>query len=229
MRLTALLSLSVTWIEMKYFLGLSGVRSLYQIAFSDGEDRDEGESGEDEEEGDCVDVGSGVSWYAGAGVEIVEHQTVGTCWVGNVGTGAGTGLPVPVPAPAQAVVPLVMVVTHTPTLERQELLVASTALLRQVAAAPTACVLLHLQDPTESLRHPLRDGGGGQEAGDPPGGGLQGQAGVVVVAAGAHAAGHLQVGGGQQGGQGGLPLSSHLHNHPPGGAGVGAVAPQNVL
>ena len=44
------LSFSVTCIEMKYFLGPSGVRSLYQKVFSDGEDRHEGESGEDEEE-----------------------------------------------------------------------------------------------------------------------------------------------------------------------------------
>ena len=155
-------------------------------------------------------------WYAGAGLEVVEHQTVGTCWVGKVGTGAGTGLPIPVPAPCQTVVPLVMVVADTPTLEWQELLVGGAALLCQLAATATADVFLHLHSSTQSLRDSLGETGRGQEAGDPPGDGLQGEAGVMVVTAGPHTAGHLQVGGSQQGG---AQLSPHLHHHRPGGAG----------
>ena len=131
--------------------------------------------------------------YAGAGVEIVEHQAVGTSWVGRVGTGAGTGLSVPVPAPAQTLVPVVMVVADTATLEGQELLVAGTALLRQLAATATAGVLLHLQRPTQSLRDPLGEAGRGQEAGNSPGPGLQWETGVVVVTTGANTAGDLQV------------------------------------
>ena len=132
-------------------------------------------------------------------MEIVEHQTVGTCWVGKVGTGAGTSFPVPVPASFQTVVPLVVVVADTPTLEWQELLVGGAALLRQLAATATASVFLHLHGSTQSLGDSLRETGRGQEAGDPPGDGLEGEAGVVVVTAGPHTAGHLQVGGSQQG------------------------------
>ena len=113
----------------------------------------------------------------------------------EVGTGAGAGLPVPVPAPAQTLVPAVVVVTDTPTLEGQKLLVAGTALLRQLAATATAGVLLHLQRPTESLRDPLGEAGRGQEAGHRPGPGLEGETGVVVVTTGANTAGDLQVGG----------------------------------
>ena len=62
-------------------------------------------------------------------MEIVEHQAVGTCWVGKVWTGAGTGLSVPVPAPALTLVSVLMVVADTATLEGEELLVTGTALL----------------------------------------------------------------------------------------------------
>ena len=224
MRLTV--PVSFTRIELKYCVGPSEFCSLDQIKFRDCEDRDEGEAGEEDEERDGVDGCPGVCWYAGAGLEIVEHQAVGTGGVGKVGTGAGTGLPVPVPAPGQTVVPVLMVVTDTPTLEWQELLVGGAALLRQLAATATAGVVLHLHGSTESLREALGETGGGQEAGDPPGGDLQGEAGVVVVTAGAHTAGHLQVGGSQQGE---VPGTSHLHNHPPGGTGVLTVGPQDIL
>jgi len=167
-----------------------------------------------------------VCWYAGAGLEVVEHQTVGAGWVGEVGTGAGTGLPIPVPSPGETVVPVVMVAANTPTLEWQKLLVSGAALLRQLAATATAGVFLHLQGTTESLRDSLCKTGRGQEAGHPPGDGLQGEAGVMVVTTGPHTAGHLQVGGSQQGV---VPVSSHLHNDPPGGAGLLTVGPQDIL
>ena len=224
MGLTALVSF--TWIEMEYCVGSSEFCFLYQIIFHDCEDRDEGEAGEAEEEGDGVDCSSGVCWYAGAGLEVVEHQTVGTCWVREVGTGAGTGLPIPVPAPCQTVVPLVMVVADTPTLEWQELLVSGAALLRQLAATAAAGVFLHLHGSTQSLGDSLCETGRGQEAGDTPGDGLQGEAGVMVVTAGPHTAEHLQVGGSQQGV---VPVTSHLHYDPPGGAGVVTVSLKDIL
>ena len=224
MRLTALVSF--TWFEMQYCVGSSEFCFLYQIIFHDCEDRDEGEAGEADEERDGVDCSSGVCWYAGAGLEVVKHQTVGTCRVREVGTGTGTGLPIPVPSPGQTVVPVVVVVTDTTTLEWQELLVGGAALLRQLAATATAGVFLHLHGSTQSLRDSLCETGRGQEAGHTPDDGLQGEAGVMVVTAGPHTAGHLQVGGSQQGE---VPGTSHLHNHPPGGTGVLTVGPQDIL
>ena len=59
--------------------------------------------------------------YAGAGLQVVEHQVVRAGGVGAVGAGAGTGAAVPAPAPGQAGVPLLVVGADTPALKWQEL------------------------------------------------------------------------------------------------------------
>ena len=193
-----------------------------------GEVSGESEDGDEEERGEshCQRYGvypcPGVGGYAGAGLQVVEHEVVGAGGVGQVGTGAETVGPVPGPAPGQAGVPLVVVGTHTTTLEREELLVTGTALPAQLTATPALCVLLHLHLPTESLPHTGLRAGLGHEGRDGDGVGLEWKAGVVVVTTGADTPPHLQVTGGQQGE---LRPGVDLHYHLAGGAGVATVCP----
>ena len=164
--------------------------------------------------------------YAGAGLQVVEHQVVWAGGVGAVGAGAGTGAAVPAPAPGQAGVPLLVVGADTPALEWQELLVAATALFCQLTATPAPEMFLHLEISAQRLSHALLGAGLGHDAGHTEAPGVEGEAGVVVVATGAPAPPHLHVGRSQQGE---VRVRPHGHHHQPGGAGLGTVAPQQLL
>ena len=178
---------------MKYFRLPPAPLLPVDEVFGESKDGDEEEGGESHCQRDGVYPGPGVGGYAGAGLQVVEHQVVGAGGVGKVGTGAETVGPVPGPAPGQAVVPLVVVGTNTTTLEREELLVTGTALPAQLTPTPALCVLLHLHLSTESLPHTRLRAGLGHEGRDGDGVGLEWEAGVVVVATGADTASHLQV------------------------------------
>ena len=58
-----------------------------------------------------------------AGGEIVEHEVVGTCGGGRVGTMTRARVFVPVPATSKTRVPVIVIVADTPTLVEEELLV----------------------------------------------------------------------------------------------------------